>query len=136
MSLKILIQVYEKNERNFTFKEDPLLRNYMADGLPHNMKPSSAQLKQHWPFQSPFLSPPHLFILRFQYSNKKILVFPFFKRHQEKPNNKFKVDFTINLKWDLMRTEKPNNYTQCPVTQNRHIKHYQKGILSWIMYIG
>lgn len=71
MSLKILIQVYEKNERNFTFKEDPLLRNYMADGLPHNMKPSSAQLKQHWPFQSPFLSPPHLFIPRFQYSNKK-----------------------------------------------------------------
>lgn len=47
-----------------------------------------------------------------------------------------KVDSTVNLKCGLMRTKKLNLYTQCSFPRNRHIKHYLKGVSSWIMYIG
>lgn len=129
-----------KIKRTLHLNRIALLRKHTVD------RPTTQNTKQlccttetvlAFPIISPFLLLPHCSVLTFSllkwknpsaaHSSKGI------KRNQTANS---KVDSTINLKCGLMRTKKLNLYTQCSFPRKRHIKHYLKGVSSWIMYIG
>lgn len=86
---------------------------------------SVAQIKQYWPFPSYDLHT----VQSFHYSNEKNSpIVPFFKRNQEKPNQRLQSWFHHPPQvW--FYEDKEFQHLLCSFAKNRLIRHYLEGFL-------